>query len=253
MKHSMKFLLALAPIALLAACGGGDDDLDDRLDIADPKVRFVHAIPAGPDVTLFRGANAQSDATDVPYLFASKYFDVDSGDATWSVKTSTGSLDVGSVTFDAKRGNKYSLLAVPSSSVTEMVLIDDPYNKGLTADNARVRVFNASFNAGSIDVYLNAPGTDLAGVSPTFPAVAYKAASPASGSDSVDLPGGTYQMRITNAGTKNVIFNAPVTLNVNADWLVLSLPASATPDDVKALVVQSDDDTPAATELTTTP
>lgn len=48
MKHSMKFLLALAPIALIAACGGGDDDLDDRLDIADPKVRFVHAIPAGP-------------------------------------------------------------------------------------------------------------------------------------------------------------------------------------------------------------
>jgi hypothetical protein len=31
-------------MVFIAACGGGDD-LDDRLDVADPTVRFVHASP----------------------------------------------------------------------------------------------------------------------------------------------------------------------------------------------------------------
>ena len=38
----------------VAACGGGDDNLDDRLDIADPKVRLVHAVPGAPNVALYR-------------------------------------------------------------------------------------------------------------------------------------------------------------------------------------------------------
>ena len=38
-------LLAAASACLLAACGGSDDDsFDDRADIAQPKVRFVHEI-----------------------------------------------------------------------------------------------------------------------------------------------------------------------------------------------------------------
>lgn len=255
MKTSLKFLLAFAPIAL-AACGGGDDSLDDRLDLADPKLRFVHAIPAGPNVSLLRDGVAQSDATDVAYRFASSYFDVANGSATWSVKTATGNIDVGAATFDAHHGNKYSLIAVPTATGTELAFVDDPYNKGLTSNNARVRVFNASFNAvGALDVYLNPPGTDItaSGVGPTFANVGYKTASPASGDDSVDLTGGTYQMRITSAGTKTVIFSAPVTLNVNADWLVLTLPNGVAPNDVKALIVQSDAGTPTATEVLNTP
>jgi len=255
MKDSTKVLLALAPVFLLGACGGGDDSLDDRLGLADPKVRLVHAVPLAPNVSLFRDDVAQNaDVTNMPYKGASNYFDVPHASATWAVKTATSpAVDVGSVAFNADRGHKYTLVAVPDAgSLTEVVLINDPYNIGLVSDNARVRVFNASFNSANYDVYLTAAGIDLTTVAPNFASVGYKQAVPASGVDSGQLEGGNYSLRITTAGTKTVIFTAPVNLAKNADWLLTSVPGSATPDDIKVLVVQSDTSTP-ATELSNTP
>jgi Domain of unknown function (DUF4397) len=253
MKTSTKLLLAVVPTLLIAACGGGDDSIDDRLDLADPKVRLVHAVPLAPNVSLFKNDQAQSAAvTDMPYKGASAYFDVGTSTDRWDVRTATSpALTVGTSTFDARRGTKYTLIALPNAgSVTEVALISDPYNKGITSDNARVRMFNASFNATDVDVYLTAATTDLATVSPTLPSVGYKEAVPATGADSVELEGGDYLLRITTAGTKSVIFSSPVSLGKNADWLLTSVPGSLSVNDVKVLVIKSDEGVP-ATELTT--
>lgn len=250
-----RLLVALVPALFLVACGGGDDDdLDDRLDLADPKVRLLHAVPLAPDVSLFRNDVAVGGATDLAYKDATNYFDVSTATQKWDVRTTgTPALTVGSVTFDARRGTKYTLIALPDTgSVTEVALIADPYNKSIASDNARVRVFNAAFNAASLDVYLTAPGADLATATPNFSAVGYKTALPVSGSDSIQLEGSNYQLRMTTAGTKTVVFNAQVSLARNADWLLVPVPASVTPNDTKVLVVQTDSSTP-ATELSTTP
>jgi hypothetical protein len=132
-------LLACAPVLLVAACGGGSDDLDDRLDVADPNVRFVHAVPLGPNLSLFRNDVAQSsDVTNVPYKGASNYFDVSEADATWVIKTTTGNVTAGTATFAATRGNKYTLVAIPgANAITELINIRDPYNKSLTTDRHR--------------------------------------------------------------------------------------------------------------------
>jgi hypothetical protein len=255
MKTSTQRLLAVLPAFLLAACGGGDDSLDDRLGVADPKVRMVNAIPLAPNVSLFRNSVAQAgDVTNLSYKGASKYFDVETGLGQWDALTATNpALPVGSVTFDAQRGKKFTLVAVPNSgSVTELAFIVDPYNKGITSDNARVRMYNASFNANSIDVYLTAPTADIATLAPTFATVGYKQAVPASGADSLEVEGSAYRLRITTAGTKTVIFNATFTLAQNADWLLTSVPGSVTPGDVKVLVIKSDEGAP-ATELSNTP
>ena len=76
-----RHLLALALIpALLAACGGSDDSFDDRADIADPKVRLVHAVPGAPNVTLFRDDQTQgAQVTNMAYKGASNYFDTGDG------------------------------------------------------------------------------------------------------------------------------------------------------------------------------
>ena len=232
MRFLNKLLLASIPLAALAACGGGDTE--DRLDVADPAVRFVHAAPIAPAVTLYRAATAQPDATNSVYGFASDYFDVDMGAADWSVKTSSAAVSVGSVNIDPQRGTKYTIVALTTSATTNgAYLIIDPYNKPLTSDSAHLRVMNASFNAGSVDVYVNAPGTDITTVSPRIAATAFNTAGPASGADSVDIPGGTYQVTVTTAGTKTVLFKGQLGFSSNKDVLLLTVPDTLLPNSIK--------------------
>jgi hypothetical protein len=247
MKTLLKSALPLVAAAFLIACGGSDDNFDDRADVADPKVRFIHAVPLGPTLTLSRNDIARPEASDTSYKFASRYFDVETGQATWPVRSGSARLD--EATFDARRGNKYTIVALPGSSGVELLLIDDPYSKGITSNDARVRVVNASLNAQSVDVYLTAANADIAVTGPTLGAVAYQTAQPASGNDSAQLEGGDYRLRITAAGSKAVIFDAAVVLARNADWLLLTIPAGVTPGDVNVLLVQSDIDTQTAVEI----
>lgn len=246
MRILSKLLLACIPLATLAACGGGDTE--DRLDVADPAVRFVHAAPIAPALTLYRNNLAQSDATAKAYGFASDYFDVDTGTTDWSVKTSGGAINVGSVNIAPKRGTKYTVVALTTSATTNgAYLIIDPYNKPLTSDSAHLRLMNASFNAASVDVYLNAPGTNISTVSPRIAATAFNTAGPASGSDSVDIPGGTYQVTVTSAGTKTVLFKGQLNFADNKDVLLITVPDNLLPNSIKLRVkVQG---TPGSTEV----
>ena len=76
-------------------------------------------------------------------------------------------------------------------------------------------------------------------------------ANPSSANSSA-LEGGTYTLRITTAGTKTVIFTTPITLAQNADWLLTTVPGSVAANDVRVLVIKSDEGAP-ATELVNTP
>jgi hypothetical protein len=255
MKLLYKLLLAAAPVALIAACGGGDDSIDDRIDVADPKVRLVHAVPLAPNVSLFRNDQpAATEATNLPYLGATNYFDVESGNATWTVRTTAGNATVGAQTFDASRGNKFTLVAVPAaSSLTEVIAIRDPFNRNLGDDDAFVRVLNAAFNAPDVDVYVTAPGADIATATPNFSSIDYRAVEPASGSDSREFPGNNpYQIRVTPAGSKTVVFSTTVTIGNRADWLLTIVPDGITANNIKVVRVVTDSSSPAV-ELPNTP
>lgn len=246
MTHFKKLLLACAPLVGLAACGGSDTA--DRIDVADPVVRFVHASPLAPNVTLYRGTAAQPDATDVPYQFASNYFDVDLGISDWSVKTASGGATVGTVSIDPVRGTKYTIVALPASSTdSSTYLITDPYNRSINGDTAYVRVMNASFNAANIDLYMTAVGTTIATASPFVAATAYKTAGPASGGDSAPIQGGTYQVTITTAGTKTILFSGQLSIGNSKDVLLLTVPDAVLPGAIKVLV--KTEGTAGATEL----
>ncbi|HEU4459137.1 MAG TPA: DUF4397 domain-containing protein [Methylibium sp.] len=250
--------LTLASSGLLVACGGGDDDddIDDRADLADPKLRFVHAVPGAPNVTLVRNGNPESNATNVPYKYGSQYYDVGTDTTGLSLRVASTNAEVATTSFPARRGNRYTTIALPTTSGVELLTIDDPYNKSLTSDNARVRFVNAAVNAQSFDVYLTAPGVDLATVSPRIGALGYKQVVPATTADSIEIEGGNYQIRLTPAGSKTAFFStAAVAVPRNGDWLFVALPddgAIATPNRVRLLLVRADDSADATDELTST-
>lgn len=250
-------LLSLASASLLAACGGSDDDnFDDRTGLADPSVRFVHAVPGGPAVTLQRNGAPQAGATNVDYQYAGQYKDVRTEVQNFSLRAASSNAELATASEDVERGHKYTVVALPAASGAELLIIDDPYNKSLTSDNARLRVLNAASNANAFDVYLTPRGADLLTAIPKLTGVAFKQAAPDSDNNGLEVEGGAYQLRITSVGTKTVIFNTEVTVPKNGDWLLVVLPsdaAPATPNAVQVLLVRSDDSSDATDDLTNQP
>jgi hypothetical protein len=250
------FLLCLSSASLLAACGGNDDNIDDRIGLANPKVRFVHAVPGAPAVTLQRQGQEETGATDVGYKHANQYQEVNTEVQNLSLRLAGTNTEVATARVGADRGHKYTVVALPGTNGVELKVIDDPYNKRITTDDARVRVLNAAANAPALDVYVTDRGANLMNVGPRMSAVAFKQPSPESGADSLEISGGAYQLRITEAGTKTVIFNSDITLPSDADWLLVVLPADATPmtpNAVQVLLVRSDDSNDATDELMNQP
>jgi hypothetical protein len=240
-------VLALGAIsAFVAACGGGGD-AEDRLDLRDPVVRFIHAVPGGPAVTLYRGDSAQGDAANAAYKFVSEYYDVSNAGATWTVRTAatTPVVTLASANLNPSQGDRYTFVAMPNTGgAVSLKVIEDPYNKGLLTDRARVRVLHAAPVATAVDVYLLQGNQSLATATATVSALSYGNTSPASGQDSLELNGGTYRLVLTAAGTKNVVFNAnSVSIGNNADWLMLAIPGpTGLAGDVRVLVAQGNDD-----------
>jgi hypothetical protein len=249
-------LLCVASASFLAACGGDDDNFDDRTGLADPKARFVHAIPAGPAVTLQRGGDNEPAATNVDYKYGSQYYNIDTSFASFSLRLVANNNEVATAGFEPRRGHKYTLVALPNGSGgAELMVVDDPYNKSLTSDDARVRVLNAAPNAQTFDVYMTSPAADLAVATPRFTAVAYKEVEPESGADSTEIEEDTYRIRIAPTGSKTVIFDTTVEVPKNGDWLLVVLPddAAQTTNAVRVLLVRADDSVDATDELLNQP
>jgi hypothetical protein len=249
-------LLSVAASVVLAACGGGNDDnLNDRLNLASPTVRYVHAAQIAPAATFLRNAVAEPEATNKTYQFASVYKNINTGNAVLSATLAATGTPIGSAgTVNAALGHKYSAIALADPTSTALLLIDDPYNRNPTSSNARLRFANASVNAQNLDIYITAVGADLNAATPTFAAVGYRTTRPVSGSDSIELSANTYQLRFTTAGTKTVVFNTNIVLANNVDWLLITEPTDgigATPNAIKLLRVITDDATQVAAEITT--
>ncbi len=242
--------------SLLGACGNGNnDDLDDRTGLAAPRARFVHAATGGPAVTLYRNGNPEKDAGNVDYKFASQYYDVSTGQNNFALRAGTNGIELGTINVNATRGHKYTVVALLTSSVVDLITVDDPYNKSLVNDNARVRVINAAVNAQNIDIYLTPSGVNFNAVVPTMSSVGYKGVNPPTGANSIEVEAGAYQLRVTAAGSKTAIFSSVVALAKNVDWLVVLIPDKVSsildPNNIRALVVRSDDTSDATDELTT--
>ena len=254
------FLLSCTASLVLAACGGGsDDDFDDRTNAAEPRLRLVHVAPASLELTLRRNDVAEPEFTSKGYKFNGAYKDIstDSSTSTTSLSLRLAATDtaLSSATFSSQRGRKYTALALTDGVSAKLLLIDDPYNKSLTSEKARVRLVNNAVNATNVDIYITAPGASLTTLTPTLTGLAYQQALPASGNDSLEFDAGTYEVQITPVGSKTPFFRNTLVVDKNADWLLVAVPSDgiglSTPNDIKLLRALTDDPTLLATEVST--
>lgn len=181
-----------ALISLLVADGVSSFEI---LDAATPTgFRVIHASSDAPPVDIY--VNGGLLLESVPFPAFSDFVSADPGNYQVTV---TAENNPGAVVIDApltlEAGQEYSVYAAGLlAGIEPYVLVDD---RRSIATAARVRIVHLSPGAGLVDIYVTAPGTDIATVEPTFAEVDFKAET-----GYVSLAGGSYDVTVTVAGTK---------------------------------------------------
>jgi hypothetical protein len=196
MKRST-FAFALLAVALTAACSDDDDNAGPA---SESRVRVVHASPDAPAVdVLVDGTRVLSD---VPYTTASGYLTVDAGSRNLKVNAAGTSTSVIDANVTLADGADYTVIAGGLlADIAPIVATDD--NAAPASGNVKLRVVHGAPSAPAVDVYVTAPGADLSTTAATLSNVAFGAVS-----GYLEVPAGTYQVRITPTGSKTVAIDA---------------------------------------------
>jgi hypothetical protein len=218
-------IACLAVAALVAGCNGSDTK-------ATAQLRAVHASADAPNVDVL--VNGKVEFANLAYGAASSFLRLDVGTASIAVNPAGTASTVLNAALPLTADHQYSAIVVgsaspsaPSGQQLQAVVVDDPGNPAASG-NVKVRVVHGAPAVPPVDVYVTAPGAALP-AAPTVAALAYTSVAPASGSKALEVPAGSYQIRIAVAGdaTKTVVFDSgSIALAANADVLVTALPAS---------------------------
>ena len=194
----LKFLtLLLAASAMTAACSDDDDNTGPD---GEARVRVVHASPDAPDVDVLVD-NAEV-LGDVPYLAASDYLDAPSGDRNLKVNAAGTASTVIDADVNLVDGTDYTVIASGLVAAIEPIVLEDD-NTAPAAGNARVRAIHGAPSAPAVDIYVTAPGADIAAETPALANVSFGDVA-----DYLEAPAGEYQVRVTPAGTKTVAIDS---------------------------------------------
>jgi hypothetical protein len=234
-----KSILLLTPLLIL---GCSNDDSDQVLEEQSPEssnVRVIHASPDAPTVNIAIDGTVVEFLVGVNYQIASEVFPIDS-EMSYEVvvqgNTPAGSVDVLSLNLDAQESVLYDVIAIGSVfDATLEALVFSNIQSDIGSGNVRARVIHTAEDAPAVDVYITALDADLEAAQANA-TLEYK-----SSSGYVEVAGGEYQIRITLAGTKTVVFDSgAVNLPAGEDLLVLATTNVNAGDSPVALIVAGD-------------
>lgn len=181
-------MVTLAVVALtLVSLGCGTSSQGTRL-------RFMDASPDESSLTLL--VDGTADASSTSYGTASGYTSVSSGSHHLQVEIpSTTSILVDQTSSFNSITDSTVVATGFSSSMAGPVFLDD--NSAPTSGNVKVRIINATPGLGTADVYIVAPGTNIATVSATISNLPFQVAS-----SYQSIPAGNYEVFFTLPGQK---------------------------------------------------
>jgi Domain of unknown function (DUF4397) len=190
--------LALS-LAGLTSCNTGEGVTDPAVQFAN--LRIANFIPdaSGPiNVTL----DGNNFASGVNFETVTTYTQINSGQRSIQVSVAGSANNIISITptfigITNYTGITYGSVDDPSS----LLVPDNILDPG--AGFFGLRAVNVAKGSGSIDVYATVPGADLNLAAPNVSNVAVGGISPF-----VNIPVGTVEIRVTTAGTKDVIYDA---------------------------------------------
>ena len=186
-------LLSLALVSCSSKNGGGGD----------AKIRVVNVIPDAAAISL------QLDK-DPPLVNAlafqglTQYLSAGTGSREFKVSANNGTTFAIDTTLSIGSNNYSYIVYGPVASAQSVLVLES----GLTVPNSgtfNFRVINVAAGIGAVDVYLTAAGADLNSTSPNLANIAIGNIS-----GLVPVNTGSYELRVTAAGTKDVIYDTGV-------------------------------------------
>ena len=188
----MKTLAFALLASSLFACG----DDEPIAPSTNAQVRVVHASPDAPNVDVL--VDNAVVLSNVPFKASSNFLAVPAGSRNVKVRAAGTSTTVIDANAPLTADKAYTIIATGRvASIAPLVLEDNLTNPA--AGNIKLRLVHGSPTAGNVDIYVTAPGADINTATPTVPNVAFRAAS-----GYLEVPAGTYRVRITPVGTKTV-------------------------------------------------
>lgn len=164
------------------------------------QVRVLNLIAnsGGVDVQV----NGSPAFSNVAFQTATGYQSYDNQTTQFTVTLTGTTTTIGSFSVALGGEQPYTLVVYGSTTSPQVTLVSEVASAPVNG-NVQFSVFNAAQNAPSVDLYITAPGVDLTTVNPNIYAVAFSGTS-----FNVAFPPGTYQIRVTNGGTKTVIYDS---------------------------------------------
>jgi trimeric autotransporter adhesin len=185
--------LLLAVAALTTACSDDDGTGPE----GGARLRVVHADAELPEVDVV--VDDIEMASDLTYLTASEYLELEAGPRHVAFVTDDGPVD--DFQLILAEGADYTVICCAGFEGS-LFLTDD--NTESAEGNARVRVIHFA-TAPAVDVYLTAPDADLEAETPRLVAIGSSDAS-----DYIEVSADDYQIRATTAGTKTVLIDGGI-------------------------------------------
>ena len=229
----LKLIPAAAMAMILVGCSDSDNNKPDQPPPPTFRVQALHASPDAPKVNLSIGT---STVSNVDYKVGTGALEKNVG--TYTVKVdgilpSGTTTVIGPIDVAFAADTLYSIVAVGDVADIGAVVLQQP-DTPVPAGSVRLRVLHAAPMAPQVDVYLTAPGANLAASAPagTF---AFKG-----NLGPVEVPAGAYQVRVTLAGKPaSVVYDTgTITLAAGGNLLLTAVENTATGAAPISLVVQ---------------
>ena len=195
----LTFATLMLAVAAATACG---DDAGEGFNPTDEvRIRVLHAAPGAPALEVLITDTRIAD--NLAYGQSTAYQSVSGGDQLLRVNSDFGDQneEFRAVETPLTPGAVYTVvIAGGDAGIVPIVLTDD--NAPPPTGQAKLRAMHAAPTAEAVDIYVTAPGADIAGSTPTFANVSFPTAS-----SYATLAAGQYQVRITATGTPDVLID----------------------------------------------
>lgn len=205
-----------------------------NIDDARTRIRVVHASADAPAVDVLVDDTEVLDA--VTFGQASDYLELLGGTYNVDVATDQGGNVVIDADLNLMAQEDYTVIALNTvANIEPLVLTDD--NSAPADGNIKLRLVHASESAGLVDIYITGFNDDISMVEPNFSDVAFKA-----NTGYVEVPAGTYQVRITLADTATVaIDTGALTLTAGVIRTAIALDPAPLSAEFTALLLEDND------------